>query len=117
MVESARTSSIEHSPVALLCYSLRPPAATQRIGMSTTTIRIPDELKARLARLAELEGTSTHSLILDAIAEKVDEEAQKRLAHLKETGMGIEWADMKRYLNARMAGEDVPPPASRRIGS
>lgn len=92
----------------------------------TTTIRIPDELKARLARLAELEGTSTHSLILDAIAEKVDalerrhafhEEAQKRLAHLEETGMGIEWADMKRYLDARMAGEDVPPPPSRRIGS
>lgn len=92
----------------------------------TTTIRIPDELKARLARLAELEGTSTHSLILDAIAEKVDalerrhafhKEAQKRLAHLEETGMGIEWADMKRYLDARMAGEDMPPPASRRIGS
>ena len=91
----------------------------------TTTIRIPDELKARLARLAEVESTSTHSLILDAIAEKVDalerrhgfhEDARKRLAHLEETGMGIAWADMKRYLDARMAGEDVSPPASRPIG-
>ena len=91
----------------------------------TTTIRIPDELKVRLARLAELEGTSTHSLILDAISEKADalerryafhEEAQRRLAHLEATGMGIAWADMKRYLDARMAGEDVPPPALRRIG-
>lgn len=91
----------------------------------TTTIRLPDELKARLARLAELEGTSTHSLILDAIAEKVDalehrhtfhEEAQQRLAHLEETGMGIAWVDMKRYLDARMAGEDVSPPASQPIG-
>ena len=91
----------------------------------TTTIRLPDELKARLARLADVEGTSTHSLILDAIAEKVDalerrhafhEDARKRLAHLEETGTGIAWADMKRYLDARMAGEDVPPPASRPIG-
>jgi predicted transcriptional regulator len=91
----------------------------------TTTIRLPDELKARLGRLAELEGTSTHGLILDAIVEKVDalerrhafhEEAQQRLAHLEATGMGIAWADMKRYLDARMAGEDVPLPALRRIG-
>jgi predicted transcriptional regulator len=91
----------------------------------TTTIRLPEELKARLARLAELEGISTHSLILDAIAEKVDalerrhgfhEDARKRLAHLEETGMGIGWADMKRYLDARMAGEEVSPPASRPIG-
>lgn len=92
----------------------------------TTTIRIPDELKARLARLAEVESMSTHSLIIDAIAEKVDalerrhgfhEDARKRLAHLEETGMGIAWADMKRYLHAQVTGEDVPPPASRRIGS
>ena len=37
--------------------------------MSTTTIRIPDELKARLSRIAAQQGTSTHGLILDAIAE------------------------------------------------
>jgi predicted transcriptional regulator len=90
----------------------------------TTTIRIPDELKARLARLAELEGTSTHSLILDAIAEKADalerrqsfhEEALQRLAEMQETGMGIEWDEMKRYLRARVAGEDVPMPLAKRI--
>jgi predicted transcriptional regulator len=90
----------------------------------TTTIRIPEELKARLARLAELEGSSTHSLILDAIAEKADalerrqsfhEEALARLARMEASGMGIEWDDMKRYLDARMAGEDVPPPASKRF--
>ena len=58
--------------------------------MSTTTIRIPDELKARLSRIAEQEGTSTHGLILEAIAEKADalerrqafhEEARERHEH------------------------------------
>lgn len=90
----------------------------------TTTIRIPDELKARLAKLAEQEGTSTHSLILDAIAEKADalerlqsfhEEARERLAEMQATGMGIEWDEMKGYLRARAAGEDVPMPVAKRI--
>ena len=91
---------------------------------STTTIRLPEELKARLAQLAEAAGTSTHSLILDAIAEKADalerrqafhEEARERLAEMEASGMGIEWDDMERYLRARMAGEDVPLPASKPI--
>lgn len=90
----------------------------------TTTIRLPDELKARLAKLAEQEGTSTHSLILDAIAEKAEalerrqsfhEEARERLADMQATGMGIEWDEVKRYLRARAAGEDVPMPVAKRI--
>lgn len=90
----------------------------------TTTIRIPDELKARLVKLAEREGTSTHSLILDAIAEKAEalerrqsfhEEARERLAEMQATGMGIEWDEMKAYLRARGAGEDVPMPVAKRI--
>lgn len=94
--------------------------------MSTTTIRIPDELKVRLSRIAEQEGTSTHGFILEAIAEKADAverrqafhaEALQRLARMRETGMGISWEDMQRYLDARMAGEDVPPPEPERIGT
>jgi len=90
----------------------------------TTTIRIPDELKARVARLAEAEGVSPHSLIIDAIAEKADilerrqsfhQEALERLARMEATGMGIEWEDMERYLRARMAGENPPVPAAKPI--
>ena len=59
-----------------------------------------------------------------AIAEKADalerrqafhEEARERLAEMEASGMGIEWEDMERYLRARMAGEDVPLPASKPI--
>lgn len=92
----------------------------------TTTIRLPDELKARVARLAEAEGISTHSLILDAIAEKVESmerreafhaEAKQRLQHMDETGIGIEWDDMKRYLRSRVAGENVQPPTPNKLRS
>lgn len=93
--------------------------------MSTTTIRIPDELKSRLAKLAEQQGMSTHGLILDAIAEKADalerrqsfhEEARQRHEHFLATGEGIPWEEMRDYLRRRVQGEDVVPPIARRIG-
>lgn len=37
--------------------------------MSTTTIRLPEELKVRIARAAEQAGTTAHHFILEAIAE------------------------------------------------
>lgn len=93
--------------------------------MSTTTIRIPDELKARLSRIAEQQGTSTHGLIIEAIAEKADalerrqafhEEARERHEHYLATGESIPWEEMRDYLRRRVRGEDVPPPVARRYG-
>lgn len=90
----------------------------------TTTIRIPDELKARLAKLAEQEGTSTHSLILDAIAEKADAlerrqsflaEARERYERYLETGEAIPWDEMRDYLRQRVRGESSEPPRARRL--
>lgn len=46
--------------------------------MSTTTIRIPDELKARVAAVAEQAGVTSHSFILQAIAEKTQQEELRR---------------------------------------
>lgn len=92
--------------------------------MSTTTIRIPDELKARLSRIAEQQGTSTHGLIIDAIAEKTEEleqrrsfyaEAEARYARVLETGKAITWEDMNAYLDARIAGEPAPRPIAKSI--
>lgn len=93
--------------------------------MSTTTIRIPDELKARLSRIAEQQGTSTHGLIIEAIAEKADalerrqafhEEARERHEHYLATGESIPWEEMRDYLRRRVRGEDVLPPVARRYG-
>jgi predicted DNA-binding protein len=45
--------------------------------MSTTTIRLPEDLKARIAAAAKRAGKTSHSFILEAIAEKADE-AERR---------------------------------------
>ena len=92
--------------------------------MSTTTIRLPDELKARVAAVAEHTGTTAHSFILEAIAEKTNqverqsnfsELAEKRYATIIASGKTIPWDQMRRYLEARLAGEKVARPIARKL--
>src|SRR5512147_318016 len=61
--------------VALPCYTDSRPLRRSTI-MSTTTIRLPSELKARVAAAAKKAGKSAHSFILEAIAEKAQDTEQ-----------------------------------------
>ena len=45
--------------------------------MSTTTIRLPQDLKERIARVAERTETTAHSFMLEAIAEKAEQEERR----------------------------------------
>ena len=81
--------------------------------MPTTTIRIPEDLKARVAVAAERAGTTAHSFILEAIAEKAEQTerradfhamAEQRYANLVASGKTIPWEKMRRYLENRIAG-------------
>lgn len=92
--------------------------------MSTTTIRLPAELKQRLSTVAEHLGSSSHALILDAIEERVSSEeerheayaiAETRFAAIAETGQTIPWDDMKAYLQNRAHGQAVPAPTPRKL--
>lgn len=80
--------------------------------MSTTTIRLPEDLKERLARAASRVGMSPHALILAAIAERVDDEerrndfhdtAERRYAELVASGETIPWSEMRKYLEDSLA--------------
>ncbi|MBA3597011.1 MAG: ribbon-helix-helix protein, CopG family [Methylibium sp.] len=92
--------------------------------MSTTTIRLPDDLKARIATAAERAGTSTHGFILEAIAEKAEQEerradfhdtSEKRYAEIVATGRAIPWSEMRRYLEDRIAGKKPARPKARKL--
>nr|WP_116608306.1 ribbon-helix-helix protein, CopG family [uncultured Albidiferax sp.] len=94
--------------------------------MSTTTIRIEDELKARLAAAAEQAGKTAHAFILDAIAQTVEQVeldnafhavAEERWAKIRATGKTVPWDDAKAYLAARAAGEHPAKPAARKLGN
>lgn len=82
--------------------------------MPTTTIRLSDELKARVNAVAKRVGTTAHGFILDAIAEKTAQEerradfdtvADERHANILATGKTIPWQDMRRYLEDRIDGK------------
>ena len=92
--------------------------------MSTTTIRIPKELKDKVARAAERAGKTPHGFILEAIAEKAEleerraafvESAEQRYARIAASGRTVAWSEMRRYLERRLAGSRAAPPKPRRI--
>ena len=92
--------------------------------MTTTTIRLEDDLKARVAAAAEREGKTAHAFILDAIAQTVeqaelDEEFQRvaetRWTKVLATGKTVPWEDAKTYLETRALGGRARKPAARRL--
>lgn len=92
--------------------------------MSTTTIRLPDDLKARIAAAAKRSGTTTHGFILEAIAEKAEQEerradfdavAEARYANIAATGETISWEDMRAYLEQRLENPAAKRPVKRKL--
>ena len=45
--------------------------------MSTTTIRMPEKLKMRVADAADRAGSTAHSYILEAISEKIEQDERR----------------------------------------
>lgn len=92
--------------------------------MSTTTIRLPQDLKARVVAAAKRAGTTPHSFIVEAIAEKADEAerrsdfhdvAEKRYSQIAASGKTIPWSEMRAYLENRVAGKKARRPAAKKL--
>jgi predicted transcriptional regulator len=92
--------------------------------MSTTTIRLPEDLKTRVAAAAKRAGTSTHGFILEAIAEKAKQDelrtdfdavAEDRYARIASSGEAISWEEMRCYLEERLSGKAVTRPQARKL--
>jgi predicted transcriptional regulator len=91
--------------------------------MSTTTIRIEDDLKARIAVAAERAGKTAHAYIVDAIAQSVEQAelddefhrvADARWAKVLATGKTVPWDAARTYLEARSRGERARKPVARK---
>jgi len=92
--------------------------------MSTTTIRIDDELKARIALAAERAGKTAHGFILDAISRTVEDAeledrfhllADERWQKAQATGKAIAADDMHVYLALRAQGKPAKRPRARKL--
>ncbi len=94
------------------------------MSTATTTIRIPEKIKARVAKLAKSSGTTAHAFILEAITQKTEmaeryaaflKLAAERRAEIRATGLVIDWEDLKPYLEAKAAGKDADWPKARQL--
>lgn len=92
--------------------------------MTTTTIRLSEGLKAKIARAAKRAGTTSHSFILEAIAEKAElvekhndflVSAETRYAAIVVSGKTVPWADMQRHLKDRAAGKKTVRPVAKKL--
>jgi predicted transcriptional regulator len=92
--------------------------------MTTTTIRMPPDLKARVVAAARKSGQSAHCFIVEAIAEKAEdaerqselhELADKRFEAIAAQGKTIPWSEMRSYLEQRVEGKKPRRPAPRKL--
>ncbi len=88
--------------------------------MTTTTLKLPESLKQRIAPLAQAAGKTPHAWMIDAL------QAQVQLADLRESFLGDARAeadaidaggplyameDVAAYLRAHARGSDAVPPS------
>jgi predicted transcriptional regulator len=91
--------------------------------MQTTTIRLDDTMRERIAAVAEHAGKSAHAFILDAIAQTVEQAeldrefndiADGRWQGILASGKTVLWEDAKAYLAAKSRGESPKRPVARK---
>jgi predicted transcriptional regulator len=88
------------------------------------SLRVPEEVKQRVEKLAKERDTTPHAFMLEAIREKVEAEdarlaflteATRRLARMKKTGTGIPGDEVFEYLQRRATGQKATRPRARKI--
>lgn len=85
----------------------------------TTTLKLPEELKARIAPLAEATGKSPHAWMIEALEARVVKseayaeflaEALEADREMTEMGEGYAAEDVHAYLRAIIAGKEAKRP-------
>lgn len=95
--------------------------------MSTvTTLKLPDDLKARIEPLAAVEGKTAHAWMIDALRSQASlaemrrsfiKEALDSAAEVDAGGPLYSMEDVHAYLRARVAGQAVKRPRPLKKGA
>ncbi|MFC3149086.1 CopG family ribbon-helix-helix protein [Piscinibacterium candidicorallinum] len=87
--------------------------------MPTTSLKIDDELKQRIAAVAQAKDTNAHAWMVDTLKRAIEqaeqeveflEIAEKRWAKFKRDGKSVSQADMEAYLDALVTGKPARKP-------
>jgi predicted transcriptional regulator len=98
-------------------------APPQRIlAMSTTSLKVPDELKTRLVAAARRQGVTTHAFMVEAIRSataaaedraRFMAEAQAARKQALASGTGFAADEVHAYIRARVAGKAARRPKAK----
>lgn len=90
--------------------------------MSTTSLKLPKDVKERAVAAAKEQGVSPHAFMVDAIrvaaaaAEKraafVSDAVASR-AEIRKSGKGYSAAEVHAYIETRARGREVPKPKAK----
>lgn len=87
--------------------------------MATTSLKLPDELKARVAKIAEASGKSPHAFMVDAIEQEAQRsekyqtflaEAEASWQAYQTTGLAYDADEVNAYFRAKIQGIDLSKP-------
>ena len=90
--------------------------------MPTTSLKLNDELKERVAAAAERVGVSPHAFMVDAIRDATDRaegrarfvvDALDALRESLESGKGYDADEVHRYLTDRVTGKSTSRPKAK----
>lgn len=91
---------------------------------TTTSLKLPDELKEKVAALAEGVAQTPHAYMVEAIAERVARDEKRREflrsaldseEHFKRTGIAYAYDDVRRYILMKAAGKKARKPKPPRV--
>ncbi len=89
------------------------------------SLRIPDDVKRRVERLAADLDSTAHAFMLEAIRGRVEAEearaefraqAEQRLVEMKRAKVGVPAGEVFTWLDAHAAGKKTKTPRPRRLG-
>ena len=91
--------------------------------MSTTSLKLPENLKERIVKLAADSGQSAHAFMIEAIAEQTERVEQDRAfmaramaskKHFDETGIAYDADEVNAYFRAKIQGIELPKPQPKK---
>lgn len=91
--------------------------------MPPTTLKVPPELKQRIAAVVSRTGDSAHGFMLRAIEHETQLAEQRQSfvadalearADFQRTGTGYDASDVHAHMRARVAGKRTAPPKAKR---
>lgn len=91
-------------------------------AMSTTSLKLPDDLKARTALAAKARGVTTHAFMLDAIREATTmaeqrarfvADAQAARQQALASGLGYAADEVHGYVRDKIAGRPAQKPKAK----